>query len=469
MLNSNANAKPPTPRNPLDDFLTKDAQKWFIQDIEKNKISFEELYNIDDEDVDTFYGHSQMYLKLAEEMSKKRYLKERQEELRRKKKEREDRYKKYGRRKGKKGGKAKPVVEEEEDLNQLKVTGYLKFMKIKFEEITDQLEPQNFGRMRTSLIQFKFLLSVYRFVITFKKNNLKIMFSIFNKLKDLINITMQKPINLMSKDDLKVLDQFINLAKIFCFRFSYNRTVTEFPRDREYNLQVKNTHSQFLENLLIKFVTSNEEALNLLGEEDYKKIIGSRPKLKTFNSILNVFSNACNDEFKDSLSYNTCYEQLSRYSLQIFLRVLSNHEEIFRRTNEAKMINDMLFYLVTIFSGSVYILDDMANVYEDNKAEIIRLLTLRLEDLGLKTAEAAILLVLINSSYQVKEALMKLGRYSLMMRFKKEGIRIGTMEMQEEDDLSNFLLKVRDLKDIVNPYIKRLLQNLEPDFMQIGE
>ena len=62
-----------------------------------------------------------------------------------------------------------------------------------------------------------------------------------------------------------------------------------------------------------------------------------------------------------------------------------------------------------------------------------------------------ILLVLVNSSSLVKSRLEKLGQYSVVMRFKEQGINIGLEGLVEKNNLSDLLVKVRDIKLVLSP------------------
>lgn len=143
---------------------------------------------------------------------------------------------------------------------------------------------------------------------------------------------------------------------------------------------------------------------------------------------------------------------------------MENHKNVFKGSEHKKKINDLLFYAMSIYSGSIYLNKDMSALYEERKGEIWRLMNKNFKLLGLKTLEVSLLLVLINSSSEVKLKLEKLGQYSVVMKYKKEGINMGLDNIIEENELSDLLLKVRDVKQILSPYVKRLFENMEPDY-----
>lgn len=89
--------------------------------------------------------------------------------------------------------------------------------------------------------------------------------------------------------------------------------------------------------------------------------------------------------------------------------------------------------------------------------------------IGLKTLEISILLILVNSSQKVKEKLERLGQYSVVMRFKEQGINIGLEGLVEKNNLSDLMVKIRDIKPVLSPYLKRLFENMEPDYFQIND
>jgi hypothetical protein len=135
-----------------------------------------------------------------------------------------------------------------------------------------------------------------------------------------------------------------------------------------------------------------------MGGAGYQGIYNSDRKLKLWISYLNLLAQCCHEEFRHILSQSKEYDFLSKNSLEIWIKTMENHEGIFKGSEYKTLINDVLFYSMTLFSSSPYISLDMSRVYEEKKEVIWGLLEKKFKILGLKTLEVTLLLVLINSS-----------------------------------------------------------------------
>ena len=124
---------------------------------------------------------------------------------------------------------------------------------------------------------------------------------------------------------------------------------------------------------------------------------------------------------------------------------------------------------MSLFSASLYLTENSEAIFNQRQDVIIDQLNNCFDVLGLKTMEVCILLILVHSSQKVKEKLEKLGQYSVVMRFKEQGINIGLEGIVEKNNLSDLLVKIRDIKQVLSPYLKRLFENMEPDYFQIND
>lgn len=124
---------------------------------------------------------------------------------------------------------------------------------------------------------------------------------------------------------------------------------------------------------------------------------------------------------------------------------------------------------MSLFSSSLYVSDPCYSLYESKQDLLVELLLANFDAIGLKTLEISILLILVNSSQKVKEKLERLGQYSVVMRFKEQGINIGLEGLVEKNNLSDLMVKIRDIKPVLSPYLKRLFENMEPDYFQIND
>ena len=300
-----------------------------------------------------------------------------------------------------------------------KISGVLKFIKIKYDELYPTIETVAKFKRLTPMAKTSYLKHLTKFCKSFKSGNEKIMFQFFKKFEDILEFCIAKPINDMQVDDQNITLAFLDLCKVFCFRFSFNKTLTENPKDRKFVEEAKMTHAVLVEKLVTNFVTFNGQEMEKMGLEDYGGIYRSDKKLTVWNKYFNLLAQCCHEEFRSTLAQSTPYNSLTESCLEIWLNTMKNHKATFKGSDHKKKINDLVFYSMTIFSGSIYLSKDMGSLYADKKVEIWQLLTQNFKLLGLKTLEVSLLLVLVNSSKEVKAKLEKLGQYAVVMKYKE--------------------------------------------------
>lgn len=419
----------PHPAKKPSDVLSTEAEKHFLEEIVLKRINLNKIYKATDKEVDQFYTMSKLYHILRDQLVRQNKL----------------------------------------DNGQEKVSGVLKFIKIKYDELIPTVEtPTKFKRL-TPTAKISYLKHLGKFCKSFKNNNEKIMFQFFKQFEQIIEMCVYKPINDLQVDEQNLMSVFLDLCKTFCFRFSFNKTLTESPKDKKFVEEVKMTHAILVEKLVKTFVDLNLLEMEKMGLENYGGIYKSDKKLTVWNKYLNLLAQCCHEEFRSVLSQNTSYESLAESSLEIWLNTMENHKSNFKGSDHKKLINDLLFYKMTIFSNSIHQSRKMIELYNEKQPQILQSLNANFKHLGLKTLEVTLLLVLINSSQDVKHKLEKLGQYSVVMKYKEQGINMGLEGLVEKNDMSDLLLKVRDVKQVLNPYVKRLFENMEPDYFQIND
>lgn len=107
---------------------------------------------------------------------------------------------------------------------QNKVSGYLKFFKVKYDQVTpDILNPDKFNRL---LINNKIakLNELQSFCKAFKEGNEILIFSIFYSFSSLMESCISKSLTQMTADEMKLAKSYCNLALVFCQKFQYTKT-----------------------------------------------------------------------------------------------------------------------------------------------------------------------------------------------------------------------------------------------------
>lgn len=99
------------------------------------------------------------------------------------------------------------------------MTGYLKFFKLKFDELIPTIaNPDKFNR-QTLQAKVAYLKQLKIFCKAFKPDNEILVFSAFSGLSDSLEICITKPLCQMTSDEMKLAKSYCELALLFCQRF----------------------------------------------------------------------------------------------------------------------------------------------------------------------------------------------------------------------------------------------------------
>ena len=422
-------------------YLSKEAAKNYLVEILNAEINLAKLYRIEEVEEDVFYLNSKRYRNFKKVLSE--------------------------------------IESKEPGMPPvLRVKGILKFIKQKYEEVLSQVSSlTKFSKMPVSS-QRNALKELQKFVKSFRFENERVMFSLFQCLIPLMEVVFKKGFKDMFKEEAQLLNEYIESCKLFCFKFAYDSLTTELKREREFREllpEVDDSYREFMHYFFLKFWDKAEYVLADLGDPKVKNQLlgggkegGAPIRLKCFNNCLNLTCNLAVEQFKPILAENREFEKLVENSFSAFLRAQENLDRFVGGSkSQEKYLHDFLFFSLTLFSTSIDILDDLVQTYVTEKDRLLKLMVKNFEDMGYRTLEVFVVLLLTNSGTEVRMAMTDIGKYQEIMRYEKQGYRMGLERTVRRNDLSDFLVKVRELKDMFSEYVKRIFENYQPSYFKL--
>lgn len=103
--------------------------------------------------------------------------------------------------------------------------------------------------------------------------------------------------------------------------------------------------------------------------------------------------------------------------LDLLVNSFDDYTSMLKASKNTKNFNDFIFYLVSVFSYSCMISEEVKELFLLKKEIIVAGIHNNFESYGLKTMESLIVMLFIHAAEDVKKGLAGLNKYSMIQEY----------------------------------------------------